>query len=137
MLAVAIRFDVIWFAHNQVVHGKDPMSAAEMVGSVLRRYDEHQWAWQTHSRDNEDVWKPPDTGHFKVNYDVALSEGLMYMATICRNELGAIIQAKTSITLGSSPIKGEARVARMPCQIAVAVPWQQVIIEGDCLTLIQ
>lgn len=137
MLAVAIRFDVIWFVRNQVVHGKVKLSPDEMIGSVKRRYDEHQWAWQTQRRENEEIWKPPDHGKLKVNCDVALSRGILYIAVICHNDLGEVIQVKTSSTLGSSPVKDEARAARLACQLETEVPFNIVIIKGDYLNLVE
>lgn len=40
------------------------------------------------------------------------------MAALCRNDLGVVIQVKTSVASGRNPLKGEARAAWLACQIA-------------------
>lgn len=54
------------------------------------------------------------------------------MAVICRNNLGNIILARTSRAEGRSPTKGEARAARMACQMAGLFSAHDIILEGDC-----
>ncbi|KAB1223188.1 hypothetical protein CJ030_MR2G011925 [Morella rubra] len=89
-----------------------------MVGDLVRRYKSHQMAWNSILREPEDIWKPPDPGNLKINYDVVVAEGNLFLAAICCNSLGTIVLARTCKIDGRSPIKGEAWAARLACQMA-------------------
>lgn len=133
---VAIRFDVIWYARNQVSHGKELPTPPMMIKAVESRYLAHQRAWMSLQRDEKMLWKPPDPGQFKINYDVAVLGDSLCMAAMCHDNLGNIILARTSRVAGRSPIKGEARAARLACQMASSFSAHEIILEGDCLTLV-
>ncbi|KAB1220433.1 hypothetical protein CJ030_MR3G009893 [Morella rubra] len=107
-----------------------------MITDVARRYESHQLAWGTLQQEEKRIWKPPDTGQLKINYDVAVAENYLCIAAICHNSLGHILMAKSNRMVGGSPIKGEARAARLACQMAALFDGQGINIEGDCLNLV-
>lgn len=136
MLAVAIRLDVIWYARNQVAHGKDRPVPDSLINEVHRWFEEHQMASADRMGDTVQLWKPPALGHMKINYDVAMHDGYLVWAVICRNSDGRIVQARASNIAGTNPLKGEARAARMACETASYFLPLEVTIEGDCLNLV-
>lgn len=45
MLMVAITLDVIWYARNEVVHGKDKPDPFALIYDIQRRYEDNEAAW--------------------------------------------------------------------------------------------
>lgn len=45
LLFAALSIDVVWFAHNKVVHEGKVVVIYELQLSLARRYSEHQAAW--------------------------------------------------------------------------------------------
>lgn len=78
-------------------------------------------------------WRPHDSGKLKINYDVAVLDGTLFIEAICRNSRGAILHARTSKLEGYNPIKGEARAARMAAELFMG---SHLTIEGDYLNLV-
>lgn len=78
------------------------------------------------------LWKPPDEGALKINFDVAVKANWLCAAAVCRDSRGNILRIRLSKTHGSSPLKGEARAARWPFlwlrSIRVILFWWKVIL---------
>lgn len=92
--------------------------------------------WSIQRCDSIASWKPFDLGKLKINYDIAVVDGKLFMAAICCDSEGNILKAITSTTNGRNNNKGEARAARMECQVAEEFMENEIIFEGDCLNLV-
>lgn len=71
MLAVAIVFDTIWYARNELVHERKTPDVAEAIQTIQRRYYEHEEAW-SYREQIQLIWQPPSAGNLKINFDVAV-----------------------------------------------------------------
>lgn len=81
-------------------------------------------------------WKPLDFGQLKINNEVAVVGDNFFLAAICRDTEGHILKATSSKLTGRNPIEGEARAARLACHLAAEFVDQVIVIEGDCLNLV-
>ena len=87
-----------------------------------------------------DVWQPPPSARFKLNFDAALFSNLgrLGYGAIIRNEKGEVMAAMTA----SGPkvsISDEAEMlaCRKAIEFAVDVGFSRMIIEGDSINVIQ
>lgn len=136
MLAAALTLDVLWFNRNRVAHGQAPTEPEFLIQEVHRRYHSHKLAWSCMNEGLRKHWEPPEPGQINVNYDVAVQAGRLIFAAITRDSQGQILHARSGTIEGLNPIKGEARAARLACEMAIELPGVKVIIEGDCLNLV-
>lgn len=135
MLAVTITLDVIWFARNKVAHGDELTDPLMMTVGVRKRYHDNKTTWTSKEEKIDKRWEPPEQGVIKINYDVSVQIAV-YFAAISRNKKGEVMHARTSKIVGHNPLKGEASVARMVSLIAETFVGITLIIEGDCLELV-
>ncbi|KAB1225092.1 hypothetical protein CJ030_MR1G005379 [Morella rubra] len=113
------------------------MEPNKMTGAVWRRYNDHLMAWKEKSGENSIFrWMPPNQEELKVNYHVAVHGGALFFASICRNGNGDILQACAGTTAGHNPLKGEARAARLACQVAASFEGIPMCIDVDSLDLV-
>ncbi|XP_050253654.1 uncharacterized protein LOC126699730 [Quercus robur] len=85
-------------------------------------------------------WSPPPEDHFKINFDAAYFEdsGLASIGVACRDHSGQAIAALCQ-NLGKvqSAEMAEALAARRAMIFAREMSLFDIIVEGDCLTVIQ
>ncbi|KAB1215428.1 hypothetical protein CJ030_MR4G010561 [Morella rubra] len=75
-------------------------------------------------------------GTLKINFDVAVKEGNLFLAAVCRNSSGAILHIRTNQVRGSQPPKVEALAARMAFALGMLFTDCEIIFEGDSLILV-
>lgn len=82
------------------------------------------------------TWIPPPAGSLKINFDTAARDNQLAAAAVCRDSEGSIFSIRTAKSIGSNPLKGEARAARLALSLAATFPEQSIQIEGDALLLV-
>ena len=130
---------LIWNQRNSVIHGgkvKDPRQVLKRAEDFLAEY--HQAQDQLVSLQNvqqqSDVWQPPHSDHYKLNFDAAIftDVGCSGVGAIIRNERGevmAAVSAKGPSTQDSE--EAEILACRKALEFAIDVGISDLIIEGD------
>ena len=85
-------------------------------------------------------WSPPPVDCFKVNFDAAFCEdsGLAGIGVVCQDNYGQVIAAlRQNLGQVQSVEMAEALAARRAVVFAGELSLFSVIVEGDCLAVIQ
>lgn len=137
MLVVAITLDTIWFTRNKLTHeGKKP-NVRQAIRTIHNRYSADLTAGTPNGQIRSLSWVPLSVGEFKINFDVAIKENWMYAAAIYCDHQGRIQKIRLHNWLGSSPLKGEARVARLAVALVEDFADSILQLEGDAQGLVQ
>lgn len=131
MLAVALTLDVIWFNRNQVAHGQAPATPESLIQDVHRRYHGHKKAWSSKLGHQMKSWIPLDVGQLKVNYDVAVYNGILVFAAIIRNSQGQVIQAQSG-----KAEKGRRGLPVWRVLVRTVLMGYRLLLKMDCLDLV-
>lgn len=89
-------------------------------------------------RVGESKWLPPCEGCLKVNVDGSFKEQkqLAGFGVVVRNAHGILVDGCCGSMKAASSFAAEALGMRRACQLIVDAGWKFVVIESDCLTLI-
>ncbi|KAL0412616.1 UNVERIFIED_CONTAM: hypothetical protein Sradi_1463300 [Sesamum radiatum] len=85
-------------------------------------------------------WQPPPEGVVKINFDGATFEKgkKLGVGVVARNSLGQCVAwVSRRLGIAGSGVLAEALAAREAVFLAVRRGWRQVIVEGDCSSLVQ
>lgn len=84
-------------------------------------------------------WRPPPTGYMKLNVDASYNKEakIGYAGILGRNEDGLVVLGLTKKFPVSSPLLAEALAMREAVQVAANFGLPKIILESDCLSLIQ
>jgi hypothetical protein len=88
---------------------------------------------------NNTVWKAPESGWLKVNWDASVekNQGRMGFGVVVRNEKGDVIAAQCQSTLGLfDPAVAEARAALLGVPLCRECGFMRVHFEGDAQTVV-
>ncbi len=82
-------------------------------------------------------WAPLAPPHIKLNFDVAISEGVAGLAVVCRDHMAKLLFIWTDLIKLDDPLMAEVNAALLAARKAIEVGFQSVIVEGDSLKVIQ
>ena len=83
-------------------------------------------------------WTPPSLDAIKINFDGSVrGNGQATVGCVFRNHKGEVIHTAAHKDTSTSPLLTEARALRLACAEAVRLKFNNVIFEGDCLTVIK
>ncbi|XP_026417508.1 uncharacterized protein LOC113312991 [Papaver somniferum] len=114
---VVYWFSIYYFAEDDV--GISSQSARIVVNNPVQQ-----------------VWYAPPEGTVKINVDVVVGLQKISAAAIARNHVGQFLAASTKISDHSSPMVAEAKSFLLGLKLARIIQLQDVIIEGDCLNMV-
>ncbi|XP_023911979.1 uncharacterized protein LOC112023597 [Quercus suber] len=80
------------------------------------------------------AWTPPETQHFKLNYDAAtfIEDNKAGLGVVLRNSEGHPIASLTQqIPLPATVIEVEALAARRAMELALELSLDNIVLEGD------
>jgi ribonuclease HI len=89
---------------------------------------------------NNTVWKAPESGWLKVNWDASVekNQGRMGFGVVVRNEKGDVIAAQCQYALGLfDPAVAEARAALLGVHLCRERGFIRVHFEGDAQTVVK
>ncbi|XP_012840390.1 PREDICTED: uncharacterized protein LOC105960728 [Erythranthe guttata] len=142
-LAIIITWKV-WSNRNCVLHGDAATHQENIIEWGTRYLDEflsHQMPKTSLNRAQySSAWSPPPVGYLKLNVDAALPAGQPHytVSMVARNEEGVCIWWEVRTYPGSLIAEEcEAHAALFALQCAQRKGWQSIILEGDCLGVIE
>jgi ribonuclease HI len=86
------------------------------------------------------VWKPPDVGFLKVNWDasVNVNAGVIGLGCVIRNEEGLVMGAKCCVCKAQAdPLLAEAMAALLALDFCLDMGLAKIVSEGDSLQIIK
>lgn len=139
----------LWKNRNNIVWNQKSSEVTEVVNSAIlvlnqwqsaqdRSFD-HSLGFMTPS-DGEEHWQLPQMNMIKVNTDAALFEesGHFSFSILARDHEGSMLEAKACCKQGSvSPEFAKAIGVREALSWIKSKNWSQVIVETDCLVVVQ
>ena len=134
----------VWLRRNKWVFEQKKIMVEEVVRKAINLVGEFNAAsekkkMQTQAKANEQTrWKPPDAGQYKVNSDAAVfDDGTMGCEAVMRDDQGDVMAATDMLLDGRFEIdEAEALAARHALQIALEAGLRNLILESDCLKLV-
>lgn len=131
----------IWTARNRwLFEGEacDPGSTMAYVHSLMSELEREVDSSPMLRVGGEGRWQPPDEGWVKLNVDGGCVEGLgACVGAVIRGEEGiAKLAAAWKVEDRWEPIIAEAKAVLLGMQVAIEFGYRKVIVESDCLHLI-
>ncbi|XP_074342149.1 uncharacterized protein LOC141679584 [Apium graveolens] len=139
----------LWKNRNNIVWNEKSLEATEVVNSSILVFNQWKSA-QDRSFDNsfgfitpsdgKEHWKLPQINMIMVNTDATLFEdsGHFSFSILARDHEGCMVEAKACCKQGSiAPELAEAIGVREALSWIKSKDWPQVIIETDCLVIVQ
>jgi ribonuclease HI len=136
----------IWLRRNKVVFGGEFLAPAFIVGLADSQLENHKKAVQGR-RVGElrqlvqrgVLWKPPDEGTIKINWDAALDRNRKKMGfgIVVRNFEGRVLAARCgSVANISDPLIAEAIGAWKSVELCQNLGLSKIFLEGDNLEVV-
>jgi hypothetical protein len=107
----------IWFSRNKAFHEGLIPNALSVSSSINQVSRAHFSVWSNKSFSIKQVWKKPDPGCFKINYDTTIRSNFSVQSAVCRDSNGFIIQCITKISSPYKPLYGEATATLLAAQL--------------------
>ena len=134
----------IWQRRNRLRENQSTWKLHEIGDNAQRLVDEF---WSVNSQESGAPiprhrvrWSPPPEDCFKVNFDATFCEdsGLAGIGVVCRDNFGQVIAAlRQNLGQVQSVEMAEALAARRAVVFAREMSLFCIIVEGDCLVVIQ
>ena len=127
----------LWNRRNKCRTNEPQYPLNQVMQFAKERRKEFQTAQSTFPKQmhkKHTRWKPPEAGHFKVNYDRAIfkEQGKAGIGVVIRNSDGAVLASLSQqIPLPTTVAQVEALAARRAAEFSLEIGIDQVIIEGD------
>jgi ribonuclease HI len=143
---VAVLSKKIWMRRNSVVHGGIFAHPNQLVQEAENLLTTFGGLHNVHDQVSHGVevgpvkWKAPPFGRYKVNWDVALdfSAKCLGIGIIVRDYQGFPLAAQSLVHNSlHSPVVAEALGALRAAEFSRDSGFQDVILEGDSLTVVQ
>ncbi|KAA3489416.1 reverse transcriptase [Gossypium australe] len=134
----------LWYRGNKLFHEGVKFSMQETLG-FLKGYNQDLnstreiFSPSSSSLGNE-IWKPPDFGFTKLNFDAAFQNDTKIAITVvlAKNSEGNIVGAETYLFKDvTDAFVVEARACERALIMAATLGFQRVVVEGDSLTVIK
>jgi hypothetical protein len=107
------------------------LKSQSLAANINRVSLEHFAAWTSKSSPVRELWSPPPSYYFKVNFDTAIRDDFSTQAAVCRNSRGQIIKILSQVRPPCNPAYGEAQATLLACSLAVSLHLEKFVIEGD------
>ncbi|KAA3450197.1 reverse transcriptase [Gossypium australe] len=141
---VAISFWSLWYRRNKMIHEGARFNFQEVIGFIrgyIKEINTIQRAAQPNFRpDSKELWRPPDEGKIKVNFDASYKsdENMAFTAVIARDSAGIIQGAETYLfTQVPDPFVAEARACERALIFALTMGFTRLEVKGDSLAVIK
>jgi hypothetical protein len=128
---VVVACDQIWYLRNKAFHEGLIPNALSVSSSVNQISRTHFSAWSSKTTSMKEVWKKPDPGCFKINYDTTIHSTFPAQSAVCRDSNGFILKCITQISPHCTALYEEATAA----QLCSSMQLSHVTFEGDSLTV--
>lgn len=139
---------MIWKWRNEFVYESkipNPIEVLQKISIIQNDYFSH---WVSQSRvfnipvsgsNCPTVWRPPDRGVTKLNIDASYNDQkkIAYAGIIARDDKGDMVAGLTRKFPATSPLMAEALNFRESIAFAENMGMANIIVESDCLELIQ
>lgn len=147
-ISICCTLWAIWKGRNDAIFEvKNPYSLEVLhtVNYLIKDYYEH-WLKLTPNREQQSIspllirnWRPPTFGVTKINSVASFNKekNMAWVGIIARNENGEVVAGLTKIVPATSPLMAEALSFRGTLDFAVNMGITRIIVENDCLELIQ
>jgi hypothetical protein len=110
-----IACNQIWYSRNKALHEGLIPNALSISHSVNQISRTHLSAWSTSTTRMKEVWKKPDPGCFKINYDTTIRSTFSAQSAVCCDSNGFIVKSITQIRPPCAALYGEATATRSFC----------------------
>ncbi|PON85596.1 Ribonuclease H-like domain containing protein [Trema orientale] len=126
----------IWKERNSVIHGGFPSQIETMVRSIQATFNAYNLALSCNQAAHQTCWEPPPSPWIKINVDAAVRTTEAAGTAVVRDHLGRILAMKTELFHNPEPVIAEANAMLLGLQLARDNHWSSVVIESECLTLV-
>ncbi|KAL3820633.1 hypothetical protein ACJIZ3_006538 [Penstemon smallii] len=133
----------IWFSRNKFIWKASdiqPLTLCAFAGNFFTRFQQSVLR-NSSPKPNRALgsWSSPPNGYIKVNMDAACNnDGVIGIGLIARDCVGDCVGWRgITINLPLSPEASEAMAALRAVEFSLEKGWRNLIIEGDCLSVIQ
>lgn len=131
-------WDLLWWSRNQIVHNEAVLDILSLVARKSKVSEDHLAAWARRGEITEIAcWSPPSLGQIKVNFDVALRAGFFVGAAVLHDHQGRVVGAKVQQSSVVGPLEGEVFATSLGLEVAQALGFQDVIMEGYSLLAVE
>lgn len=118
----------------------DPQDLVQFASAYLMRYKEAKQHFATvRPPESPRQWSPPSGAKIKINVDAAIftQSNAAGLGIVARNSAGEVIAWRQRLVHSVlCPDTAETLVVLESVRMAVDFGWQEVIIESDCLSVI-
>ena len=138
---VAVMWE-IWNERNRIIFGQRPQGThrnlAARAVQFVKNYRDFKEQESPPLAPRAMWWKPPPTGIYKLNFDAGkIEDNWNGWGFVIRNHVGDVVLAGVKQNMGfSSPEEEEARACYYALRTASTYGFRQLIVEGDCQSLI-
>ncbi|KAK5811005.1 hypothetical protein PVK06_026322 [Gossypium arboreum] len=139
----SIAYWAIWFNRNKIYHKGFRESVHGIIAFIRAYHAEISSMRQASRHANEvekDIWTPPKDDTIKINFDASFNQhtGRSVSRILVRNKDGLIMAACTFPWENvPDPVMAEARACLQAVTMAKEMGFQDVVVEGDALTVIR
>ncbi|XVF29969.1 hypothetical protein REPUB_Repub16aG0017000 [Reevesia pubescens] len=133
----------IWNDRNNELYEdrkRDANISAQSVKNYQIEFNQANFRIPDVPDEQQDKWKPPDAGLFKVNFDGAMTknDSTGGIGVIVRDHTGQCMGAlSVKVQLIASPFQVEAMAAIKALNFAHELGMTKIVLEGDSLTIIK
>ena len=127
----------IWNQRNHVRLHKPCCASDQIATQAKERFQEFRAVLPPkppRTTRTKDIWKPPDAGHFKINFDGAIfrNENRCGIGVVIRDHTGFVIASLVqSISRAYQPIEVEALAAARALEFGQEIRIGGAVLEGD------
>ncbi|XP_057453159.1 uncharacterized protein LOC130745025 [Lotus japonicus] len=93
----------------------------------------------THNRQRDHSWVHPPQGIIKINVDASIKDPnpSCCLGVVARDHTGILIMGAAMRSFASSPASAEALALREGVILAANLGWNRILVESDCLALVE
>ena len=152
-LLASVICDQVWFHRNKMLKSNQPFPSSltsqpnpplspppHLTHEIHKTFLFHQQAWEYSTQKTtiptHKPWSPPPPGWHKINFDAAMRPNNVYLAAICRNQMGKITHAWISVDSHGDSLWAEAKAGVFSVSCAFVAGLDSIIFEGDALQFI-